>query len=810
MLKKILLGLLALIFLLAIAAFLYYRLAIYQPPLISEEDRASVSLMPLPAKMDIKSGFLDLSNGIEIKVENNEDELIQKAISRFATDLDRIYDISTTKKAAKLSISYTSNGNSSIPYPQMDESYSLKVRDGIELKAAAPWGIIRGLETVLQLIQVNDYGNPAILKLKLEDQPAYKWRGLMLDVSRHWMPKEVVLRILDEMASVKMNVFHWHLSDDQGFRVESKLYPKLHEVGSNGHYYTQEEIKEIIDFAAERGIRIVPEFDIPGHSKSWQIAYPQLSSVDYDQKFGRTSGEMFFPPLDPSKEEVYQFIDNFIGEMAALFPDPYFHIGGDEVEAGFWEGNTEIVNFMDEKNLMEVNRLQAYFNRRVKQLLDKHNKKMVGWQEIMNPDLGNDIVIQSWLSHKSLFETVQSGAKAILSNGWYLDHKLHAENYYRVDPLVLPNAVDITPDSSNWKMYDIKIDFSGNQLAGQIVLFDGDPANVYGFMELMNSMIVFRNGTLENGELNFELETPMGKLAFSANITDELLDGKISLALLKFDCTGELAGGSNIPGSLLPEIEVIKPLTDEEKERVLGGEAAMWSEVVGPANVESRIWPGSAAIAEKLWSPSQLTGDTDDMYRRLEAFSVYLGRRGSPHLQQMNSILEPLIEPQGFSNFITLVELLEEVKYYGRLTPVMAQKDLYLPDLPLDGIADAARPVSFKARKFNKLVQRYVETSNAEDLIQIELQLANWSRLNKELQPYLTNDKLQVISKILHEFSFVSGELLSVTDENENWSDAKIESVEDKLNFLETGENGVTLAVVPGLRQLLSIQKTES
>lgn len=810
MLKKILIGLLALIVLVAVAGLLYYRLAIYQPPLISQNDRSAVVIMPLPAKMELKKGYLDLSKGLQISIGNNANKVLQKAAERFSADLHKIYNISNTGNAAELNISCTSVDESYVPMPEMDESYTLKIGNEIQLQAATTWGIVRGLETILQLVQSDAYGNPTLPKLELEDHPAYSWRGVMLDVSRHWIPKEVVLRILDGMAAAKMNVFHWHLSDDQAFRVESKVFPKLHEIGSNGYYYTQAEIKEVIDFAAARGIRIVPEFDMPGHSKSWQIAYPQLSTVDYPLHFGRTTNEMFFPPMDPTSDYVYDFLDKLIEEMSALFPDPYFHIGGDEVEAKFWEENPSIRQFMAAKNLKNAHDLQAYFNQRVKQLLGKHGKKLAGWQEILNPNLGKDVLIQSWSSHKSLFEAVQSGAEAILSNGWYLDHKRHAQDYYSVDPLVLPNAVDIVPDSANWKMYNVKVDFSGSKLDGRIVLFDRDPASIYGFMELMNTMVAFRNGKLDNGEFSFELETPMGKLTFNGTLTDEHIDGKLSLAVLKLACKGTIAGSSEIPGTTLPKIEIIKPLTQTEKERVQGGEAAMWSEVVGPANVESRIWPSTAAIAEKLWSPPSLTTDTDDMYRRLAVFSEYLGRRGSPHAQQMGNIVQQLVDPSGFTQLMALVELLEEVKYYGRLTPIMAQKELYLPDLPLNGIADAARPESFKARAFNKLVENYTESSKAEDRIQIEAYLSAWSRLNTQLQPYLTSDKLQEVSKISTEFSFVSNHLLAMLNQNEVVSEEKIQTLEQKLNFLETGENGVMLAVVPGLRKLLSTQKEKS
>ncbi len=198
----------------------------------------------------------------------------------------------------------------------------------------------------MQLIG-SDFQAPAV---HIEDHPRFPWRGLMMDVSRHWMPVDVVKRNLDAMAAVKLNVFHWHLSDDQGFRVESKRFPKLQELGSDGNFYTQDEIRQVVEYARARAIRVVPEFDIPGHTTSWFVGYPELASAPGPYKIERTWG-IFQPTMNPAREETYQFLDAFIGEMAALFPDPYFHIGGDEVEETQWKQSASIQAFAREHQL---------------------------------------------------------------------------------------------------------------------------------------------------------------------------------------------------------------------------------------------------------------------------------------------------------------------------------------------------------------------------------------------------------------------------------------------------------------------------
>lgn len=803
MLKKILPGLLTLVIFLVIAGLLYYRLVLYQAPLISNTDRAQISVMPLPASMELKKGTLDLSKGIRIESNASENAMIEKSITRFSNRLTDLFQIGTNENGVPVKINCLNPQQFSIPEPDMDESYSLQVDKQIVLTASTQWGVNHGLETILQLISDNN-SMASIPKLKLGDRPKYKWRGLMLDVSRHWIPKDVVLRILDGMAAVKMNVFHWHLSDDQGFRVESKVFPGLHEQGSDGKYYSQDEIREVIAFAAERGIRIVPEFDIPGHSKSWQIAYPELGSSDNPLILKNVGADVFSPPLDPTNEKVYEFLDQLIGEMGALFPDQYFHIGGDEVNSKYWDNNTRIQQFMRENNLADAHALQAYFNKRVQPILVKHGKKLVGWQEILHPDLGNDILIQAWVDQKTLFEGIQRGTSGILSAGWYLDHKLHAGKYYQVDPLILPGAVDIEPDSTHWKIFDLKIDLASNEMEGKLVLFDKNPTDVYGFFELLNNRVAFKAGSVEGGNLSMKFSTQMGEMQFKGQVAESELNGKLSMSLLNFDCSGILTGSSEIPGTHLPRIEVIRPLTPGEQTRILGGEAAMWAEVVDANNVESRIWPSSAAIAEKLWSPTELTADTEDMYRRLTVFSDLLERRGSQHLQQMNAILEKLINPEGLPYLTTLVTLLEEAKYYARLTTIMGQQNLYLPDLPLNGVVDAARPESNEARRFNKRVEEYLATPN--DTLQSEIiaHLRAWSQLDAQLKPYMNNKALQPVSNISGEFSFVSGVLLQKLASGKIFTEEEKNSLSEKIAFLENGENGMLLAVAPGLRNLLN------
>src|SRR6202142_4020424 len=260
------------------------------------------------------------------------------------------------------------------------------------------------METFLQLVDLDasGFGVPAVT---IEDHPRFPWRGLMLDVARHWIPLADVKRTLDGMAAGKLNVFHWHLSENQGFRIESKRFPKLQEMGSDGQYYTQDQVREAIAYARERGIRVIPEFDMPGHATAWFPGYPELASgappgpgpYGIERQWG-----IFDPAMDPTREETYQFLDAFIGEMAALFPDEYFHIGGDEVNGKQWDANPRIQEFQRAHGMKSNEELQAYFTRRVQVIVEKHGKKMIGWDEILSKDMPRNVLVQSWRGPKAL------------------------------------------------------------------------------------------------------------------------------------------------------------------------------------------------------------------------------------------------------------------------------------------------------------------------------------------------------------------------------------------------------------------------
>jgi len=393
----------------------------------------------MPSNIRLGIGTLPINGSFSVELEGYREPRIDRAIQRFLHDLSHDTGIpmrnQITDPANATLVVRAEHANKPIQDVNEDEGYTLDVSaSGAKLTAPNPLGVMHGLQTFLQLVEVTPGGFVASA-VHIEDSPRFPWRGLTIDVSRHFISVDTLKRNIDGMSAVKMNVLHLHLSDDQGFRIASRQFPKLVEMGSDGQYYTKAEVRDLIGYASDRGVRVVPEFDMPGHSTSWFVGYPELASAPGPYQIERRWG-IFDPAMDPSREQTYEFLDKFIGEMADLFPDHYFHIGGDEVNGKQWDANPKIREFMRVHSLKNNQELQQYFTLRVQKIVSKHQKLMVGWDEILGPGMPKDkVVIQSWRGQDSLAAAAKQGYSGILSSGYYLDAMAPAKKYYSVDPM---------------------------------------------------------------------------------------------------------------------------------------------------------------------------------------------------------------------------------------------------------------------------------------------------------------------------------------------------------------------------------------
>jgi hexosaminidase len=552
----------------------------------------SPSFMPMPESVKILSGKMMIDSNFTIAINGPESKRIREASVRF---LERLGKASTVRiplnaivKRNNSALSITFKSSPEMPSESADESYSLKIESkGIILNAATDLGALRGLETLLQSMQ-QEIGGFYFPALEIKDSPRFAWRGLMMDACRHFMPVDVVKRTLDVMSSMKMNVFHWHLSEDQGFRVESFKFPLLHEKGSDGMYYTQAQIKDIVLYANLRGIRVIPEFDLPGHATAWLVGYPGLASAPGPYEIERFFG-VFDPTFDPTVERTYEFLDAFFGEMAGLFPDPIMHIGGDENNGIQWNNNPAIQSFMNDNGIRDNHGLQVYFNKRLITILKKYNKQMMGWDEIMEEGLPTSAIIHSWRGKEFLVKAAEKGYKTVLSAGYYIDLSHSAAFHYKNDP-----------------------------------------------------------------------------------ITSDMI------------------------------------MTKEQQARILGGEAPMWAELVNEENVESRIWPRVAAIAERFWSPGDVK-DEVDMYRRLLAVEPFLELSGSHHIRNREMMIRRLWGAEDWQILKNLLDWLEPIEGYNR----HGSKPRYTSLVPLSRAVDASMPDARNVAEFRVLLDDYVKSKDS-------------------------------------------------------------------------------------------------
>jgi hexosaminidase len=581
------------------------------------------ALMPWPASIERGAGELAVGPDFRVAVAGKGGPIVDGAARRFEARLARQTGLQLPSPVAAagnptLAIQCDGPGKEPLPYLGMDEGYTLTVTPGgATLQAAEPWGVLRGLETFLQLVGPGSstaFRAPAVV---IKDRPRFAWRGLMLDAARHFMPVGIVKRTIDGMAAVKLNVLHLHLTDDQGFRVESRRHPELQRMGSDGLFYTQAEIKDIIAYAAERGIRVYPEFDIPGHTTSWFVSHPELASAPGPYQIERQWG-IFDPVLDPSKEEVYRFLDGFLGEMAKLFPDPYLHVGGDEVNGKQWDASERLAAFKKQKGFEDDRALQGYFSQRVSRIVTHHGKKMIGWDEILLPGLPKDSIIQSWRGQESLGAAAKQGYQGILSNGYYIDLMWPAARHYLVDPW--DRGVDQLPEA--------------------------------------------------------------------------------------------------------------------DRARILGGEATMWSEFTTAEIVESRIWPRTAAIAERLWSPREVR-DVDDMYARLDATSRWLEWLGLDHRAVYPRMLQRLAGRR-YHELRALADVVEPLENYQR-----GETGHFTQQTPLNRLMDAARPESDAARAFSRQVDALLaDPAKRAGSEEIRARLREWQGLEVRLRALLEGEAL--------------------------------------------------------------------
>lgn len=394
----------------------------------------TLPLIPKPEKVIQNQGTFSLTSQTKITVLDTSLMSEQRLFNGY---LDQYYKINlkkekTTENAIQLSLN-----------PSLGpEAYSLNVSPaGVQIAGGSKAGVFYGIQTLIQLIPTEGSETLSIPCVKIEDRPGFGWRGMHLDVSRHFFPVEFIKKYIDILASYKMNTFHWHLTDDQGWRIEIKKYPKLTETGAwrkgsmigsykdhkfdtlrYGGYYTQEQIKEVVGFAQKRHITIVPEIEMPGHSLAAIAAYPNLSCTGKPVDVGMSWGveENVFCPT----EETFQFLSDVLTEVSALFPGKYIHIGGDEVPKASWKKSEFCQELMKKEKLKDDHELQSWFIRRIEKKVNELGKQIIGWDEILEGGLAPNAAVMSWRGTEGGIAAAKQSHYVVMSPGshCYFDH----------------------------------------------------------------------------------------------------------------------------------------------------------------------------------------------------------------------------------------------------------------------------------------------------------------------------------------------------------------------------------------------------
>jgi len=653
-----------------------------------------LNLMPWPQSINLTASTFTINKDFKVNITGNPNPRIFARTTQFLRRLDArtglffsqgfVTKVNETP-AAQLQINCEQAGEIGI---NQDESYKVEIKsDKIIIQAKSDLGAIHALETLLQLLQ-NNGASFYFPTATISDFPRFTWRGLMIDVARHFQPVDVIKRNLDAMAAMKMNVFHWHLTDDQGWRIELKNHPKLTQLASDGNFYTQEEIKNIVKYADERGILVVPEIDVPGHASAILSAYPEVGSrMNFDKKtytVERNSG-IFTPTLDPSNPKTYQLLSEIFDEVCPLFSGNYFHIGGDENEGKDWDSNPKIQKFK-KKNKLETNHeLQTYFTMQLVPMLKKHNKTLMGWEEIMTKNMSKEAIIHSWKginegvpTGQSLTNAVKNGYKTVLSNGYYIDLMLGVENHYLNDPM---------PKNS-----------------------------------------VF---------------------------------------------------------------------TAEEKARILGGEATMWSELVTSTTIDSRIWPRTAAIAERLWSNENVT-DLASLRKRMNAISVQLEELGITHIRNKEMLLRHISNNQKNTALEDFSNICEPLKVYSRNN----EGTEYKTYSPFNLFADACTADASDTLLFDTAVDDFLKNKNLENQILVTDYLKKWINMNTKLIELSSNAPLiQPILPLSKSLSDLSQQLLLKIEKKQTVNPPLVNNLLEQCNSKNHAD--VELAVYKSLKKLI-------
>lgn len=409
----------------------------------SQQEPAEVSIIPMPSSLQTKNESFRINSNTKIIAQSNNPEAIRIAnllAEKINTASGFAVQVSEANKVTGKNVIFftTENAGSNLG----KEGYQLSAdKDAVVVKAIEPAGLFYGMQTIKQLLPAEIESNTKVENIswiipgvEIEDIPRFTWRGMHLDVCRHYMPMDFIKKYIDNMAMHKLNTFHWHLTEDQGWRLEIKKYPKLTEIGAwrkeslighvrdkphkfdgtpHGGFYTQEQAKEIVEYARERFITVIPEIEMPGHAKAAIAAYPELGVTGEQVEVATYWG--IFADIFNVDESTFTFLEDVLTEVMEIFPSEYIHIGGDEAIKDQWKASAKIQQRIKELGLKDEHELQSYFIRRMEKFINSKGRKLIGWDEILEGGLAPNATVMSWQGLEGGIAAAKAGHDVIMT-----------------------------------------------------------------------------------------------------------------------------------------------------------------------------------------------------------------------------------------------------------------------------------------------------------------------------------------------------------------------------------------------------------
>ena len=794
-----------------------------QENVMSFAPNTNLQLMPYPQQVTLLKGHIEINQGFSVFIKGYNSERIIKLSERVIDRLQKQTGlllksaIAKSEGQATLIINIDQKEQFEVQGLKSDESYQLiAYKNQITLSSNRPLGSIRGIETFLQLIDNNQMGT-FVQNVKIEDSPRFPHRGALIDSSRHFMPIETILRQIDGLASAKINVLHWHLTDDQGWRIESKAYPLLHMASLDQQFYTVEEMKQVVAYAYDRGLRVIPEINLPSHASQIVKAYPDLGSGDkLTYKNGTSKWGVFLPLLDPTNKDVYQFIDTIVGELATIFPDQTLHIGGDEPMYNEWKENKQIQDFMKTQSLKDEQTLHSFFNAKIQKILTKHKKKMSGWDEIFHKDLPKSITIQSWRGRESLAHAARAGYQSILSTGWYIDQPQPTSYHYRNDPIPQPLAIiDDVLFGEIFETFEWKKPCGENKpRRGNLTIITAKDGSVRAFTDYNGKPRAKVNITEYTKGKSFRghFDNFMSYTDFVLIFDDNKIDAKQSYQIVgnvRWPTSGTKTASSEMKGTVIPTGKQPITLTKEQEKLILGGEMTLWAENVSYETLDSRLYPRAYAIGERLWSEQSLT-DEDSMYQRMQSVSAWATNSvGLKHHTDPYRMRVRLAGTTDVAALNTLANYTEPAQYYAR-NWIKYKKGVYHQFERLNRFVDTLPVESFKVYEMEKQVKRLTQGDKqaAKDLKKEFLKIQN---THDEVLELIHSNKMMEDSAEMVNQTLIMADmglhLVELKEKGAKLSHSEIVKMQKQIDHSALVYNEMVIAITRPVEQLLAMFK---